>query len=564
MITRKRVRPRRASVLEDLFNGAVETSEEELERQRRLNRRTTAHEVKRVRRARAQICREDVNEFCIFIGKDAETGLPIVQEPIHEEFQFLADAHKRLIVMAFPESGKSSQLSVFRPLWLLGNNPELRIAVVSKTDKNATKNTRLMKEYIEKSEEIAEVFPDLLPGDKWEEGFFTVRRPRFSKDPSVQALGLNGSPTGSRIDVLILDDVLDLENTLSPAERKKTIRRIRGAFIDRLSKNGVIIFLTNAWHPEDAAHVFEKEGQRKGKAGGWHLARFPVIDKDGNFAWPEKWDDERIEDARDIMGPIEFARAFLCRARDEGESPFDKDALEAAVNRADEFQVDLTYAVRTEDFPGYGIYHGVDLAVTKNAGSHLTSITSVLLDLSSGTRQHLWTESGRWSSREIADRIIDHERRYGGVFIVENNAAQRWIIDIVYNRVSTLPEAERVYPTIIPFTTGKQKAHPQFGVEGLAVEIARTDGPVWIFPDSGPDEAVREAIELRGEMLYYSRGAHTGDRLMGLWFAREGCRRGALAGRPEREGTGEHNQAGGSLGSKARVTVIGAEEEDDE
>lgn len=564
MKTRKKKRPKRpkqpkAAIPAELF--AVETAEEELIRQRRRDQEKTVKEVKKARKARAAICREDVNEFCIFVGRDSETNESITQEEIHEEFQFLADEHKRLIVMSHPESGKTTQLAVLRTLWHLGRNPEKRAVIVSKIDTNATKSTRLIKEYIEKSEELAEVFPELIPGDKWGERFFIVRRPQFSKDPSVQALGLDGSPAGSRIDILILDDVLDLQNTMSPTERKKTLRRIRGAFLDRLSKDAVVIFLTNAWHPEDAAHILEKEAAR-GKSS-WHVAKFPVVDEDGNLSWAAQWDEDRIEEARNDLGALEFARAFLCKARDEGESPFDKDALQAAVDRADEAEIDLIYAVRAEDFEGYAIYHGVDLAVTKKKGSHLTSITTVGLDMFTGERQLLWVEAGRWSSREIRDRVIDHDKRYGGIFIVENNAAQRWIIDIVYNQ-SDLPEADRSFPTIIPFTTGKQKAHPQFGVEGLAVEFARTEGALWYFPETGPEEAVKQSIELRGEMLYYSRGAHTGDRLMSLWFSREGCRRGALAGRPEKEGKGEHEQAGGSIGSKVRVMILGDEEEDDE
>lgn len=488
--------------------------------------------VAEARLMRAAICREDVNEFAIYVGRDSVTGARIVQEEIHERFQWLADTFDRLIVMSHPESGKTTQLAILRSLHKLGQNPQISIAFLSKTQDNAAKITRAMRDYIAKSEELATVFPELVPGDKWEEDFFTVRRPVISKDPSVQAVGLGGTIQGSRLDILILDDVLDLANTSTPDQRKKVIRQIRTA-LERLREGGVAIFLTNAWHPEDAAHTFEKEDS------AWIIARFPVIDTlTGESSWPAKWPPHRVDKARREMGPLDFARAYLCRARDEGESPFDQDAINAAIARARNDGIELVYELNPEELPeGAWVFSGVDLAVSTGAvavqrKSHLTAFVTVLL-WPDGSRQLLWVEAGRWSSREIRDRFLDHDRRYGPIFIVENNGAQRWILDIAGNQ-DDIPVDERRTLSIVPFTTGKNKAHPQFGVEGLAVEIGSEK---WYLPsECDMPGVVREVRELIQEMLYYIRGAHTGDRLMALWFAREGARRKGHAGRKERKG----------------------------
>ncbi len=523
----------------------VETAEEAHERQTRIDTDKARADALKARRDKARQRREDINEFCSFVGRDAITNKSFIQEQLHEDFQLIADTWPRAIIMAHPESGKTSQIGMLRVLWLLGNNPGLRIAVVSKTKPNATKTTRAIKEYIEKSEELAEVFPELIPGEKWAEDAFIVRRATYSRDPSIQAVGLDGTIIGSRVDVFIFDDILDLENTMTPAERKKALKRIKSKFLDRLTGGGRALFLTNAWHPEDPAHALEKEGK---EGGPWKCFRFSVLDEDGAPSWPDVWSLERIDEVRAELGPIDFARAMLCKARDEGESPFDEDAIERAVQRANDLEVDLVYACRVADLPPMAaIYTGVDLAVSQGPGAHLTALVTILLWPEDLSRQILWVESGRWSSREIRNRILDHDKRYGSTFIVENVAAQKWIIDIVYNQAD-LEAEERRLPAIVPFRTGRNKAHPQFGVEGLAVEI---DADKWVIPTTGPDAAVREVLELRGDMLYYTRGAHTGDRLMGAWFAREGCRRGCFAGRPEAEGHGKHEEAGGDIGSSS-------------
>lgn len=501
----------------------------------------------RARAGRVALAREDVDEFCAFVGKDAETGQGISQEEIHEDFQHFVETHNRAIVMSHPEAGKTTQLAILRTLWRLGRNPNLRVVICSKIESKCQDIVRAIRSYIEKSPEVAEVFPNLLPGDKWGEDKFTIRRDVHGRDPSVSAIPLDGSPGGSRIDILILDDILDAANTATPQTRKAVIKRVRSAFLDRLSQTGEVIFLTNAWHPEDAAHLFEKEG--------WATIRKPVVNEDGESTWPTKWTPTRIKELREDLGPLEFARAALCKARDDGESPFDVDAIQAAEESASDLE--FVHRLQAGDLPaGAMIYHGVDLAVTKTAGSHYTVFATILYWPEDGTRQVIWIESGRWSSREIRDRFIDHQNRYGGIFIVENNAAQRWIIDIVENQSDLAPE-ERVTFAIVPFTTGKNKAHPEFGVEGLAVEIAAKK---WLFPVHGPAKVVKDWEELRGEMVYYTRGGHTGDRLMSLWFAREGARKGSKAGKGDRpEAERDHDYQGGGvrvIGERPESTTL--------
>ena len=49
----------------------------------------------------------------------------------------------------------------------------------------------------------------------------------------------------------------------------------------------------------------------------------------------------------------------------------------------------------------------------------------------------------------------------------------------------------------------------------------------WVIPNH--DKVMHpEVAEWVDEMLYYDPRAHTGDRLMASWFAREGVRLGAI------------------------------------
>ena len=210
------------------------------------------------RRMRAIVAREDVNEFIEFVMRDEATGAPLVQAPVHETFQELASVYPRLIIWSYLEAGKTGQLAIGRTLWALGKNPNLRVVIISRTSSQARKILRSIKQYIEKSEELRLVFPNLRPGTaKWNDQEIIVQRSTMSKDPSVQVYGVGvGSLQGARIDLAILDDVLTHENTRTPELRQATFDWYLASVAGRINPDGgQVIFVGNAFHPDDMMHL---------------------------------------------------------------------------------------------------------------------------------------------------------------------------------------------------------------------------------------------------------------------------------------------------------------------
>jgi hypothetical protein len=160
----------------------------------------------------AQAARVDPSAFMEFVLKDEMTGQPIELAPMHHAWQSLMSSHRRLLCWSHVEGGKTWQFSIGRVLWELGRNPNLRVVVISNTHEQAAKIVRTVAKHIEVSEELRMVFPRLLKGDPWTSHHLFVQRSVMSKDPSLQACGIHGNIVGARIDLLILDDVLDYEN----------------------------------------------------------------------------------------------------------------------------------------------------------------------------------------------------------------------------------------------------------------------------------------------------------------------------------------------------------------
>lgn len=159
----------------------------------------------------------------------------------------------------------------------------------------------------------------------------------------------------------------------------------------------------------------------------------------------------------------------------------------------------------------FEVYTGIDLAVQTHAAADRTVLFTVLRYPKDGTRHVINIESGRWDGPTIINKIISCYQRYGGQMIVENNAGQDWI------RQFTLDKA------VIPLTattTGRNKAHPEFGLEGLFAEMAAGK---WVIPNRA-GEMHPEIEAWVQEMLFYDPKDHTGDRLMASWFAQDKIR----------------------------------------
>ena len=444
--------------------------------------------------------RKKPNVFMPYVLKDEFTGRPILQMKHHMEWQVLMDHFNRLVILAFTESGKSQQVAIGRVLYELGRNPALRVVVVSNTHEQASKLIRQVGKYIVESQELKQVFPKLEKSEPWTSHSITVKRDVSSKDPSVQACGVHGNITGARIDLLILDDILDFENCRTPGLRQDLWDWYHAALSGRLTKDARVFCISNAWHPEDIVHKFAKHPS-------WHFVKYPIINEDGESAWPERWPMDRVLQVKEERGPLEFARQMMCEARDDAQARFKKEWIDRCLDRGNNKQ--MSYSIERAP-SGCKVVTGVDLAVQKKKSSGKTVLFTIMVH-PDGTREVLCIESGKWTGQEIVDKIVDTHRRFDSIVIVESNAAQDFIVQFV-SRDNAIP--------IRPFVTGKNKISPEFGVESIAAEMAAAK---WIIPNI--DGKVHQEIsEWITQMLYYDPAAHTGDSLIASWIAREGAR----------------------------------------
>jgi predicted phage terminase large subunit-like protein len=248
----------------------------------------------------AQAARLDPNAFAELCFTDA-ADRPLVQAPVHRDLQAFLTAQPYALVELPRDHGKSVQVCI-RLLWELGYRPNLRIKLVCASEALAAERCRFLRQAVETNPRVPLVFPDLAPGRPWGQTHFTIERPANAIGPSVAAIGVGTASTGARADLLVCDDIVDVRALYSAAERERVKTFFHENLMNQLEPDGRFWGLFTPWHPDDLNSALKKNP-------AYQLFRRAVGDN-LEPVWPEKWSRRRLEQRRQQIGSLAFARAY--------------------------------------------------------------------------------------------------------------------------------------------------------------------------------------------------------------------------------------------------------------
>lgn len=432
----------------------------------------------------------------------------------HMQYHLAAFKYPRLNVMGCIESGKSEQLTLVRTAWGIGIDPNLRFAIIGATATAAGDRVNAIKELVE-SRDYRAVFPGVRPGRTWTSEKFTVgnRKTIGDQNPTCQAIGLFTGKLGYRIDRAVFDDVIQITNSATEGMRNKTDQWLRATVLSRMTRDGRWINVQNPWHKDDFGHRLKSKGTPS--------IVHPFRKRDGTIRW-NRFTDEWEREKRRELGPL-MARALLdCKPYSGTLSRFKDEWIRKALHNGK----GQTFYHQAQASHGTQIATGIDLGVSRRKKTDSNAMATLigdqkrqvnLINLESDSVD----EGVRWSGPDLVSRIEGHAGRYPrGRIIVEDNGAQDFLVQF----------AREVVSWVESHTTGRQKADPTFGLEGIATEMhsSAIGLPCEWVNDEGPLEfrAHPEVVKLVEEMQDYQPGQHVGDRLMAFWFAWHALRTG--------------------------------------
>lgn len=441
--------------------------------------------------------------------------------PFHLEWHDHCSGSDHLVLFAPTEHGKSTQLSVIRPLWELGRNPDLRIAIFSMTMAQSMKWLSIIKTNIEHNPRLHFLFPGLRPEDRkgypraWYADAIIVKRSEEAvfeqKDHSVQALGIMGRILGARLDIAILDDVLGFENTITAAARQKVIDWFQSTLVGRMVPGGRIWIIGTAWHESDLAHYLEEEFGHVYKIVKYEAAVPPCV-------WPKQWPTTRLASRRQELGELEYSRQMRNIAFGAATNFISLVAARKCQTMCDDPREWWEGAYPDDTFRW--IAAGVDLGMSRKEGAAETAI--FVLGLDDRLIKHvLHISTGLWMGGDLLRQLVQIMVRFRvRDFLFETNAAQVHLAEMMNDRMITGAVAQQlnIDPAAIrrmrvfgQFTTEQNRNHLKWGIQSLAPEF---EAEKWRIPQGRPqvDKWFRQLRD-------WTPWDHPGDSVVASWLA---------------------------------------------
>ena len=237
---------------------------------------------------------------------------------------YLQHGPKRLQIQAFRGVGKSWITGAF-VLWTLFNNPEKKIMIISASKERADNMSIFLQKLIIETPWLVHLRPK-SDDARWSRISFDVNCSP-SQAPSVKSVGITGQLTGSRADLMILDDVEVPGNSMTEMMREKLLQLCTEAeSILTPKEDSRIMYLGT---PQTTFTIYRKLAERNYRPFVWparyprKLSQYegliaPQLQEDidqGAEAWgitdPDRFSHEDLLEREAAMGRSNFMLQFM-------------------------------------------------------------------------------------------------------------------------------------------------------------------------------------------------------------------------------------------------------------
>jgi len=264
-------------------------------------------------------------DFKIFLqALWSQLDLPSPTRAQYAIADYLQHGPKRLQIQAFRGVGKSWITGAF-VLWTLFNNPEKKIMIISASKERADNMSIFLQKLIIETPWLVHLRPK-SDDARWSRISFDVNCSPHQA-PSVKSVGITGQLTGSRADLMILDDIEVPGNSMTEMMREKLLQLCTEAeSILTPKEDSRIMYLGT---PQTTFTVYRKLAERNYRPFVWP-ARYPrkISQYEGLIApqlqedldngadpWavtdPDRFGDEDLVEREASMGRSNFMLQFM-------------------------------------------------------------------------------------------------------------------------------------------------------------------------------------------------------------------------------------------------------------
>ena len=202
-------------------------------------------------------------------------------------------ASNRILVNIPPNHAKSITVTVDYVTWMVCQNPNFRVLIVSQTQQLAADFLYAIKQrlthpmYQDLQQAYAAGVGFNSKSASWQATRVTFGdelRESSEKDPNIEAVGIGGQIYGKRADMIIVDDAVTLKNA---NEFEKQIRWLTQDVRSRLNPTGKLIIIGTRVSAIDLYKELRSEDRYPGGLVPWKYLAMPALLE--THEDPEKW-----------------------------------------------------------------------------------------------------------------------------------------------------------------------------------------------------------------------------------------------------------------------------------
>lgn len=400
--------------------------------------------------------------------------------------------------------------------WLskkIADNPNIRVGLFSNTDRQAWAFSGAIRSCLESNDRFIELYGDCVSRKKWTDAEWLHKDSihQRSKDRTVYAGGVGTPIVSKRFDIILLDDILDKENTSSPEQMQKVKDWFNLVLRPCLVPGGVIIYIGTRWAEGDLAEELIKPVEEGGR--GWKNFVIPAWKEvDGELVsyWPDRWPISVLQHELEEMGSAFFGVAYL-----NDVSGLTKGNVFPRMPMPD------AYYFTTLPDGEYTFRMGIDLASSERESADYTARVVTAVDQEGG----FWVLHAYRDRREDkhAEFIVDGFMAYSQValVIVENNQFQSTLVKEVMRDYPAIPIEGRKTDTdkvtrarAVAAKYESHKVHHHISLKGsdLEIELRRFRGD-----GKGHDDLVDAlgfSMDLTGGGFFFGKLGGRGSQLV--------------------------------------------------
>lgn len=239
----------------------------------------------------------------------------------------------RLLISMPPRHGKSLLASHYFPAWYLGTFPERRVLMAGYEADFAASWGRKARDTLKEfgpSVFGVQLAAKSAAADRWQIAKF---------GGGMQTAGIGGPLTGKGADLLLIDDPLkNDEEAANPRHRAKIWEWFQATAYTRLEPQGAIVIIMTRWHRDDLVGRLLQLPSTGGEH--WEHVNLPALATEeddalgrtcGEPLWPERFNQQRLEQIRATIGEYFFASLYQQNPRPEGGTEWPESYFPASI-----------------------------------------------------------------------------------------------------------------------------------------------------------------------------------------------------------------------------------------